>query len=132
CGTAVRPRPAAGGSRAARPADGSQAVTWTTWPTDAAQDPCCWTCCSMPCSRPCSLAAVGFEVALEALADVAELAAADGLLLTPRSVINLSNVLCRLVTLALLAAFDRPLDVLLLFRALMSDSSLPCISPWPR
>src|SRR3984957_18556105 len=97
---------------------GRQATACTSWPTEAADVPCC-TRCNMLCSRFLS---VGLAPAAPALA----------LLLTPRSVISLLNVVFRLATLALAAALELPADALvgLLLRVSSSDSSLRK-PPWP-
>jgi len=126
--------------RASRPScrpRGDQANTLTTWPTEARHEPCCCRCCSMPCSRLGSdVPALEVDATFEALTDTGLAVEPEGLVLvpTPRSVINLLNVVFRLLTLALVEALDVPLEALALlfwFRVLISDSSLLVMPPWP-
>lgn len=127
-------------ARASRPScrpRGGQANTLTTLPTEARHERCCCRCCSMPCSRLGSdVPALKVDATFEALTDTGLAVEPEGLVLvpTPRSVINLLNVVFRLLTLALVEALDVPLEALALlfwFRVLISDSSLLVMPPWP-
>jgi hypothetical protein len=80
----------------------------------------------MPWSRPCS--------AVEAFEFDTALAAPEELLLTPRSVVNLLKAAFRSETFLFadaLGALAEALGLPLLLRALMSDSSLLRMPPWP-